>query len=158
MRLIVLLFAGLLVSGCASTRGYQKAGADGIWRTGYSDTKVNETTYRVSYLDDGNDKVYQGFMRRAAEIASSNQAPFFCVKDSRAGNEGKSFSFWSGGVGSSSSLQTYDGIVVLEKTAKPDCYKTDEVLGNMIAAIPDAPKPKPAATQPASSVPSNTFN
>ena len=116
MRAILLLLVSITISGCATP--YQKVGANGVHRTGYSEMKVADNKYRVSYIEITPDKAYKGFMRRAAEIAKEQGQETFTVRDITTGKD-------ANGPGT---LDQYAGVVILGDKLAKDSYQVALIL------------------------------
>lgn len=81
MNMRYALLLAVLLAGCASTTGYQRAsGANGY---GYSDTKLEENRYRIEYRLRGKNigQAQDYALLRAAELTMAADKDWFSVVD-----------------------------------------------------------------------------
>ena len=121
--LIILCF---LVTGCA-VPAYQKEGANGTHRTGYSETKITNSMYRVRYLDVTSDKAYVNFLKRAAELTIQNGYSHFSLRDVGGEKENGPKAVIGYGI-HDLSLSKYEATVVFEKNDGDKSYSAKEIL------------------------------
>lgn len=149
MRVLILLSLLVLVSGCA-TPVYQQSLADGKSRNGYTEVKLSNVQYRVTYLDANTQAAYKGFMRRAAELTLANNKKYFSTKDIGALQEdGQPVTYYM-----NLNMPKYEATVVLEDKETKDNYEAQSILSNMIAAMPEPVKKPASQSKPASTIPS----
>ena len=128
MKKLIISFVILATVGCA-TPGYQKAGADGLHRTGYTETKITETMYRVSYLDSQSDKAYQHFLRRAAELTVANNYKYFSTRDV---GELKEQKLRINSMSESMNLPKYEATVEFQKEKIQGSFDAQEIIANQV--------------------------
>jgi hypothetical protein len=127
-KTIVLLLA-LMVSACAT--GYQQKGLSG----GYSDTQIDENTFRVSYETKGTianaEKVENMMLYRAAELTTQKGYDWFRITD-RDGDENWHPTYGRVGITSTATIKMFKG-------AKPEndsrSYDAKSVMKYMGKAI-----------------------
>lgn len=126
----------LTVLGACATPEYQKAGANGTHRTGYSDFKVSDNSYRVKYLDNGSQKAYKNFMRRASELAIENGYRYFEIRDKGPMKESAKMVNLGSGVSQNWALDQYEATVVFKKKKDDDSIDAKEYLSSIEAMFP----------------------
>ncbi len=114
------------ITGCA-VPAYQKEGANGTHRTGYSETKITSSMYRVRYLDVTPDKAYVNFLKRAAELTIQNGYSHFTLRDSSDQKENGPKAVIGYGI-HDLSLAKYEATVVFEKANNDKSYSASEIL------------------------------
>lgn len=87
MRFIILGVLALSLSACAT--GYKKMGTSNTV-VGYDETPISKGKYRVTYRGNTNQspsEIYALFLRRSAELAQAESAPYFVVSEGQAIND-----------------------------------------------------------------------
>ena len=106
---IKLVIAILLLTGCATT--YQAKGVSG----GYSDTQIDENSYRVTFAGNGfsaKDQVENMLLLRAAELTNEKGFDWFTVNE-REGDEQVSEKYGRTDIASTAIIKMFKG-------SKPD--------------------------------------
>jgi hypothetical protein len=125
MRLILFISFAVLMSGCATMNDYKKVGTGGTLG-GYDEVEIKPGVYKVTFQGQGdgtNDvNVYSSFLRRSADLARQNKAPYFKVTEGLAGSIHRGMGF------ASVSIPNYTGLVTFLQTKEPDSFSADEIL------------------------------
>ncbi len=126
----ILILALFSLIGCG-TPPYQKAGANGLHRTGYEEFKIQKNVYRLKYSDAGSEVAHKRFLRRASELAAAEKKQFFCLDNSKGSQEQIALAtglFLTQNVG----LDIVEGVVRLSDKEIKDkyCFNASEVLNN----------------------------
>lgn len=124
MKLIIAVFASIMLIGCAPT-GYQPA--KGHITGGYTDLKVGPDMYRISF--EGNayitgEKAYQYTLYRAAEITKENNCAWFKILD----QDETSRRDWGGFLGYVEKPRNAIVIKLIQEEVPEDAYSADEIL------------------------------
>jgi len=126
---IMFFLTFLLAVGCA-VPAYQRAGANGTHRTGYSEVRLSDNSYRVTYLDAKMDTVYINFMRRASELTLENGYKYFETKDEGATKENSHLVSLTYGHAVDMALPRREATVVFMKDKTPNSTDAEAFLKN----------------------------
>ena len=141
MRFIILGLLVLSISACAT--GYKRMG-DGGTVMGYDETPLSKGQYRVTYRGQQGQsptEVYSLFLRRAAELAKKDGAPFFKVTEGQQSNE------ITNTFAGMTMFPHYSGNVILLQKEETGAVNATEVLSRYEQATAQASQaPAPEAT------------
>jgi hypothetical protein len=135
MRILIVL--AFLLSGCA-TPYYQRANEDGIHRTGYSEKRLTDTSYRIIYLDVKSEEAYTKFLMRSSQLTIENGFTHFTIKDAGANKENAQMMAIYGGA-FDMALPQYEATVMLWKGTVPDSFSAAEILKHNPIPTPRKP-------------------
>ena len=115
----------LILAGCAT--GYKPANSGGTIG-GYSDAKISEGQYRVTYQGQGESvsaaQVYQLFLLRGAELAKRDGYLFFRVVD------GHDDFLRRGAMHVHVEVPNYTGTIVMLESNEPGSFNADDLIKN----------------------------
>ena len=141
MKKLLLILVSLGLFSCGSVPYYQRENENGIHRIGYTDTKLTDTMYRVSYKDVSIGDPYKKFLMRSSQITINAGYKFFSTKDVGALKENAMNVSFSSGYSSDISLPMYQATIILSNENLPDSFDAAEVLKNNPMPIKNASKP-----------------
>ena len=135
LKIFSTLAASMLLNGCMTVPSYQAAGANGVHRVGYSETRLMKNVYRVKYLGKDSQSAYKNFYRRSSELTIENGYSYFVVSDLNQDREQKAGSLkMSAWHSVDLSIPKYEGTVTMYKDQRKDSVDAREFL-NEISAL-----------------------
>lgn len=87
MGIMVTMSLVTLIASCATS--YRKYGSGWMGGPGYSETRLNDSSYAVRFVANQNTRLERATdycLLRAAELARENEAPFFVIVEKNEGH------------------------------------------------------------------------
>lgn len=122
----LLILVALVFCGCAHPK-YQRAGANGLHKTGYSETRISKNMYRVKYLDSESEMAYMNFLRRSAELSLENGFNFFEIKDAGSLRTSGNKMIYANAL-MDMSLPQYEATIILHAEKENGRFDAKEIL------------------------------
>ena len=128
-KLSIIAVCLFLFIACA-TPEYQRAGENGTHRLGYTEIKISDLSYRITYLGRDPNNAFLGFMRRASELSINSGFDYFTTRDVGNLKENGPLIHVGSGVIQDYSLPQYEATIIMHKNSVQDSINAHEFLKN----------------------------